>query len=90
MGWLRDTFGRLGAADAPLVPAQSAAAPAVPWRKLGNDAIAAGDYAEAARCYEQGVAVELSDASLRLNLGFALLELAQFGPAEDRFRQALA
>ncbi|MBK6005749.1 tetratricopeptide repeat protein [Ramlibacter ginsenosidimutans] len=63
---------------------------ATDWRKRGNDALAAGDFAEAARCYEQGVLASPQDAALRLNLGFVLLEQGQFAPAAERLRQALA
>ena len=78
MGWLRETFGRLGAAAPPA------------WRTLGNEALAAGKLSEAARCYEQGVDAHPDDAALRLNLGYALLELGQFPAAAQRLEQALA
>lgn len=87
MGWLRDTFGRLGGAAATTPPP----APAAPnWRKLGNDALGAGQLAEAARCYEQGILADPQDAALRLNLGFVLLEQGQAAAAAARLEQAIA
>ena len=89
MGWLRDTFARRGGALAADRPAPApAAAPA--WRTLGNEALAAGDLAEAARCYEQGLLAEPDDTALRLNLGFVLVEQGRFAPAAERLHQALA
>lgn len=78
MGWLRETFGRRGAAASPA------------WRTLGNEALAAGKLDEAARCYEQGVDAHPDDAALRLNLGYALLELGRLPAAAQRLEQALA
>jgi tetratricopeptide (TPR) repeat protein len=84
MGWLRDRLGRLdGATAAPTGPATA-------WKALGNAALAAGKLAEAARCYEQGVLAQADDASLRLNLGYVLLEQGQWAGAVDRLQQALA
>lgn len=90
MGWLRDTFGRLGGGAGAPQPQPAPAAATPDWRKQGNDALAAGNLAEAARCYEQGVLAHPDDAALRLNLGFALLEQGQLGPAAQRLQQALA
>jgi tetratricopeptide (TPR) repeat protein len=88
VGWLRDTLGRFGGG----APAPGSAPPVAvsDWRKLGNDALAAGDLGEAARCYEQGVSQQPADAALRLNLGFVLLEQGRFAPAAERLEQALA
>lgn len=90
MGWLRDTFGRRGAATTERPARAEPAVPAADWRKLGNDALGAGDYAEAARCYEQGVLASPGDAALRLNLGFVLLEQGEFASAAERLKQAMA
>lgn len=90
MGWLRDTFGRRGAATTERPARAEAGVPAPDWRKRGNDALAAGNYAEAARCYEQGVLASPGDAALRLNLGFVLLEQSEFAAAAERLHQALA
>jgi tetratricopeptide (TPR) repeat protein len=91
MGWLRDTLLRFGTASTAQRPAAPMSGEATnEWRQRGNTAIGKGDWAEAARCYEQGVALDPQDAALRLNLGFALLESGQFGPAEQRLLQALA
>jgi tetratricopeptide (TPR) repeat protein len=91
MGWLREALLRFGGASTPQRPAPpNPSESANEWRQRGNAAIANGDWAEAARCYEQGVAVDPQDAALRLNLGFALLESGQFGDAEQRLSQALA
>ena len=87
MGWLRNTVGRFGAAGAqPLPPA----AASIPWRTLGNQALAAGNLAEAARCYEQGLQDRPRDAALLLNHGFVLLEQGDFGRAAERLERALA
>jgi tetratricopeptide (TPR) repeat protein len=92
VGWLRETLARLGGgAPAPApAPAAAAAAPSADWRKQGNEALAAGNLAEATRCYQQGVAEQPGDAALRLNLGFALLEQGQFDEAAQRLEQAIA
>lgn len=96
MGWLRDTLGRLASGGAPRAAAEApvpVAAPAPappPWRKLGNEALAKGDLAEAGSCYAQGVLLEPQDAALRLNHGFVLLEQGQFAAAAERLQQALA
>lgn len=84
MGWLRDAFGKRPAA-AP-APAGDGAAQ---WKARGNAALGAGQLAEAARCYEQGVLADPADASLRLNLGFVLLEQGALQPAVERLQQAL-
>ena len=88
MGWLRETLARFGG-GAP-APAAAAAAPGTDWRKQGNEALAAGNLAEATRCYQQGVVEQPGDAALRLNLGFALLEQGQFAEAAQRLEQAIA
>lgn len=90
MGWLRDLFGRSGSASTAPAAVPAVAAPAPAWRKMGNEALAAGDLAEAARCYEQGVLAEPQDAALRLNHGFVLLQQEQFAPAAQRLQEALA
>lgn len=86
MGWLRDTLARFGGG----APAPAAASPTTDWRRQGNEALAAGNLAEATRCYQQGVAEQPGDAALRLNLGFALLEQGQFAEAAQRLEQAIA
>jgi tetratricopeptide (TPR) repeat protein len=90
VGWLRDTFGRRGGATTERAARAEPVVPAPDWRKLGNDALATGDLAEAARCYAQGVLASPDDAALRLNLGFVLLEQGQFAQAAERLQQALA
>lgn len=103
MGWLRETVQRLAGGSAPRpAPAPAPAAQPAPatqpasaesarqWRQRGNAAIGSGDFAEAARCYGNGVAAAPQDAALHLNLGFALLELGQVDPAEQHLLQALA
>lgn len=60
------------------------------WKARGNAALAANDLAEAGRCYEAGLAADGTDAALRLNLGFVLLEQGQFPAAAERLQQALA
>lgn len=52
--------------------------------------MAQGRLDEAARCYEQGIALEPQDAALRLNHGFVLLEQGRLAPAAERLQQALA
>ena len=91
MGWLRDTFGRRGAegGGTQAAPAVVAAPEAPAWKTRGNEALAAGNLAEAARCYEQGVLAQPADASLRLNLGFVLLEQGEFARAAECLQQAL-
>ena len=77
MGFLQAIFGRR---ERSAVVSPGAGAPAAAtaadagqaWRKSGNEAVAGGNYAEAARCFEEGVAAVPADASLRLNLGFVL------------------
>ena len=88
MGWLRDAIGRLGGGATPDRPPPAAAA--VPWLRRGNDALAAGNFVEAARCYGQGIAEQPGDPALHLNLGFALLEQQQFGAAQESLQRALA
>lgn len=91
MRWLRNILGGGAPAPAPARPAPAHAdVPATDWRRLGNDALAAGDLAEAGRCYEQGVDAHPRDASLRLNLGFVHLQRGQFAPAAESLQQALA
>jgi tetratricopeptide (TPR) repeat protein len=87
MGWFRSPFARVPEAPPSLAPAPPVTAGE--WKARGNAAVAGGQLAEAARCYEQGVLADASDASLRLNLGFALLEQGEFGLAADRLLQAL-
>jgi tetratricopeptide (TPR) repeat protein len=86
MGWLRDRLGRR--ADAPIVAASPL--PAVDWKAQGNAALAAGNLAEAERCYAQGIRLQADDASLHLNLGYVLLEQGKWSDAVDRLQQALA
>lgn len=89
MGWLRDTVGRWGAGRAP-APAPVAADPAVDWLALGNAAVGAGDFEEAARCYRQGVQAQPASGTLRLNLGFVLLEQGAHAEAAALLEQAIA
>jgi tetratricopeptide (TPR) repeat protein len=92
VGWLRETFGRRGGGTtAPTAPVASPPPVTPPnWRKLGNDALAVGNLAEALRCYEQGALADPQDAALRLNLGFVLLEQGQPQAAVERLQGALA
>jgi tetratricopeptide (TPR) repeat protein len=94
MGWFRSPFSRR---PDTLAPAAEDPPPAVPatitgaeWKARGNAALSAGQIVEAAACYEQGVLADPSDASLRLNLGFVLLEQGSFEPAAGSLLQALA
>jgi tetratricopeptide (TPR) repeat protein len=92
MGWLRKALGRLAGP----VPAAEPAAPAAPaaappdWKSLGNAALAAGNLAQARRCYEQGVEADPGQAALRVNLGYVLLEQGHWRGAADQLEQALA
>lgn len=88
MGWLRESLSRFGG-GAGSRPAQ-ADARATDWRKLGNEALAAGDLSEAGRCYSQGVMAEPAAAALRLNLGFVRLEQGRVAEATHALEQALA
>jgi tetratricopeptide (TPR) repeat protein len=83
MSWLGRLTGRREAATPP-----QAAAP--DWKALGNTALAAGQLAEAARCYAQGAAAVPDDPALHLNLGFVLLEQGQPAAAAESLLQALA
>lgn len=87
MGWFKNTFGR--AAPVPAAPPAAVNAGAE-WKARGNAALGQGRLAEAIRCYEGGVQADPADASLRLNLGFALLESGQVPAAEGRLKEALA
>jgi tetratricopeptide (TPR) repeat protein len=87
VGWLRDTFGRRGK-EAP--SAVSSAPTADDWKKRGNEALAAGRIDEAAQCYSEGVSADPGNGALRLNLGFALLEMGDATRAADSFTHALA
>lgn len=87
MQWLRNPFARRAQVRPPVTREAAAAAD---WKARGNAALANGELAEAARCYEQGVLADACDASLRLNLGFALLEQGQLGVAAQRLDEALA
>lgn len=89
MGWLRDTVGRWGAGRSPAL-APVAADPAVDWLALGNAAVGAGDFEEAARCYRQGVQAQPTSGTLRLNLGFVLLEQGAHAEAAALLEQAIA
>lgn len=91
LSWIRDTFGRRTApAAAPATPAAAASAPAEQWRNQGAQAQAAGNLAEAVRCYEKALQAAPKDAMLRLSLGSVLLEQGQHGPAAVALQQALA
>ena len=83
MGWLRAALGRLGGAAPPAPEA------ATDWKALGNAALAAGDLAEARRCYEQGVSAQSREAALRLNLGYVLLEQGHWLAASEQLEQAV-
>lgn len=87
MGWLREAFGRRAATPA---PAAAAAPGAAECKARGNEALGQGQLAQAARWYEQGVQADPADASLRLNLGFVLLEQGQPQAAIECLQQALA
>jgi tetratricopeptide (TPR) repeat protein len=87
MGWFRNPFVRRPDVS-PSAPAQVTTASE--WKARGNAALADGQLTEAARCYEQGVLADPTDASLRLNLGFALLEQGKFEMAASRLLQAVA
>ena len=90
MRWLRKILGD-GAPAASQAPRQASSTAQDPdWRTLGNDALAAGDLAQALRHYEQGVAARPRDASLRLNLGFVLLQQGRPAQAVGCLQQALA
>ena len=91
MNWLRGIFGRPGAA-VEAARAESSPPASVepgPWLAQGTQALAAGDLAEAARSFEDGVRNRPQDAALRLGLGRVLLEQGRYGPAAEKLRQAL-
>lgn len=89
MGWLQSVARRFGKGTAES-GAAPAAAPATDWRALGNAALGAGNLAEAARCYEEGLRAHPDDPLLHLNLGYVRLEQGQAGAAGERLVQALA
>lgn len=89
MGWLQSVARRFGKGTGESVAA-SPTAPATDWRALGNTALGAGDFAEAARCYEEGVRDHPDDPLLRLNLGYVHLEQGRPDAAAERLQQALA
>lgn len=82
--------GLFGGRPEPLLPARPKIVDATAWKAQGNAALQKGDIAEATHCYEQGVLADPADATLRLNLGFVLLERGEFEPAAARLEQALA
>lgn len=93
LSWIRDTFSRRPApvnTDATAASTAPSPSPAEPWRHQALQAIAAGDLAEAARCYGQAIEAAPKDATLRLGLGSVLLEQGQHGPAAVALQQALA
>ena len=92
MSLFRALFGRTqGAAHQPAAPvAPAPGKPATAWRQAGNEAIAADDLVEAARCYRGAIDVEPGDALARLNLGFVLWRQGQDSEAETCLVHALA
>src|SRR6478736_8787094 len=91
-GMLRALLDRLATARAKgAAPSPAVAQPESPsWKTRGNAALAEGRADEALRCYEQGALQDPGDASLRLNLGFVLLQQGRYEAASERLQQALA
>jgi tetratricopeptide (TPR) repeat protein len=87
MGWLKNTFERAAAISAALHPPVLTA---TDWKAKGNAALGQGNLREAVVCYEQGTLAAPADASLRLNLGFALLEGGALESANKELARALA
>ncbi|MFC5496681.1 tetratricopeptide repeat protein [Caenimonas terrae] len=71
-------------------PAQAAAGPEDDWLQAGNGKLAAGDLEGAAACYRKAVEHDPRSAAAHVNLGFALLQLQAFGPAQHSLEQAAA
>ncbi|MEJ6021454.1 tetratricopeptide repeat protein [Ramlibacter sp. PS4R-6] len=91
MSWLKDLFRTPAAEPREAVTgAQQQPVPAAEWKARGNAAMEQWNLAEAARCYGLGAQADPADATLRLNLGFALLEQGDFTAAAERLEQALA
>lgn len=90
MGWLRGIFGRSATAEDHTADQDARVAAAREWKRQGNEALGAGQLAQAASCYAKGVEADPQDATLRLNLGFALLEQGDAAAAVERLAQALA
>ena len=76
------------AVDSPAGLASEAEADAL--RQQGNAAFKAGDYASAAACYSQGIALSPASAVLFANRAMALLKLGDFAAAEADCDAALA
>ncbi|MDE2604393.1 MAG: tetratricopeptide repeat protein [Burkholderiales bacterium] len=76
-GWLRKSSP---------VPEPGAAA----WRDRGNAALAQGQLLQAADCYRAAAAADPADAAARVNLGYVLLEQADFPGAIATLAQAVA
>jgi len=94
---LKNVFGfRQPRADgsAPIQPAQADAidlqkAPPPDHFRLGNAAVQADNYAEAAEHYARFVAAEPANASGHVGLGFALVQLGRFSEAIETLNQAV-
>jgi tetratricopeptide (TPR) repeat protein len=70
--------------------AAAPAAGAAQWRSRGNAALSEGKLAEAAECFRQAASADPQDATSRLNLGYALLELGDVPNAHEQLSEALA
>lgn len=62
---------------------------AAEWRKRGNANLNEGKLAEAADCYRSGIEADSTDAICYSNLGFVLVELGQWGEAEQMLTTAV-
>jgi tetratricopeptide (TPR) repeat protein len=73
---------------APALAAEPAASPDITFRRA-NEAYFKGDYAEAARGYEQIAQLGVASSDLYYNLGNAYLKLGRLGPAIYQYELAL-
>jgi tetratricopeptide (TPR) repeat protein len=92
MAWFRSALKRLASSgDSVASPELTQPMPdAAQWKERGNAALAVGRLPEAVRCYQQGVLADSVDPTLRLNLGYALLEGGDSPNAANQLTQALA
>ena len=85
-------LGRLRRAPEP-APARAAAPPehdAAALLAQGNAALGRGELQEAKRCYRAACDAQPAEPTLRLNLGYVLLELGEAQEAVDALQQAIA
>ncbi len=84
--WLKNGFNKSSAAPEALKGTVQADA----LRAQGNTLLGQDNFAEAARCYEQALALNPSDAAALVNLGFAECELQRHVQARQHLAQAIA